>query len=149
MGLQNEAMAFTGDNRFTDVPAWGDHYAAFGYSIGITVGVNEERTLFAPNRHITAHEFTTFLLRVLGYSEADGDFIFEDTMQKASSIGFFSPFGLARVSSDSFLRYHATLAMANTLLTAPKGSNEYLLYQLAEQGVFSREDADWLRENIR
>jgi len=149
MGLQNEAMAYTGNNRFTDVPAWGDRYAAFGYSIGITVGVNEERTLFAPNRQVTSHEFTTFLLRVLGYSEADGDFIFEEAMQKASNIGFFSPFGITRISTDNFLRDHAVHAMANALLTQPKGSNEYLLYRLANQGVFSREDADWFRENIR
>jgi len=149
MGLQNEAIAFTGDNRFTDVPGWGNHYVAFGYSIGITVGVNEERTLFAPNRQVTTHEFTTFLLRVLGYSEADGDFIFEEAMQKASIIGFFSPFGIARISTDNFLRDHAVHAMANALLTQPKGSNEYLLYRLANQGVYSREDADWFRENIR
>jgi len=149
MGLQNEAIAFTGDNRFTDIPGWGNHYAAFGYSIGITVGVNEERTLFAPNRQVTAHEFTTFLLRVLGYSEADGDFIFEEAMQKASTIGFFSPFDIARVSTDNFLRDHAVHAMANALLTQPKGSNEYLLYRLTNQGVFSREDADWFQQNVR
>jgi hypothetical protein len=149
MGHQNEAIAFTGENRFADVPAWGDRYAAYGYSIGITVGVNEERTMFAPNRQVTAHEFTTFLLRVLGYSEADGDFIFEEAMQKASIIGFFSPFGIARVSSDNFLRDHAVHAMANALLTPPRGSNEYLLYRLAGQGVFSREDADWFRESVR
>jgi len=149
MGLQNEAMAFTGASRFNDVPAWGDRYAAFGYSIGITVGVNEEHTLFAPNRQVTAHEFTTFLLRVLGYSEADGDFIFEEAMQKASSIGFFSPFGITRISTDNFLRDHAAHAMANALLTPPQGSNEYLLYRLANQSVFSREDADWFHENVR
>ena len=69
MGLEKDAFAFTGANRFTDVPGWGERYAAYGYHIGITVGVNDERTLFAPNRQVTAHEFTTFLLRVLGYSE--------------------------------------------------------------------------------
>jgi len=149
MGLQNEARGFTGNNRFTDVPGWGNHYAAFGYSIGITVGVNDERTLFAPNRQVTAHEFITFLLRVLGYSEADGDFIFEEAMQKASIIDFFSPFAITRISTDNFLRDHAVHAMANALLTTPKDSNEYLLYRLAGQGVFSREDADWFRENVR
>ena len=149
MGLQSEAMSFTGNNRFTDIPTWGEQYAAFGYSIGITFGVNEERTLFAPNRQVTAHEFTAFLLRVLGYSEADGDFIFEEAMQKASVVGFFSPFGIARISTDNFLRDHAVHAMANTLLTQPKDNSEYLLYQLADQGVFSREDADWFRGAIR
>jgi len=149
MGMQNEAMAFMGNNRFTDVPAWGSRYAAFGYHMGITVGVNDERTLFAPDRHVSAHEFTTFLLRVLGYSEADGDFNFEEAMQKASDIGFFSPFGMARISANSFLRDHAVHAMANALLTSPKDSNEYILYLLAEQDVFSRVDAEWFIENIR
>jgi len=84
-----------------------------------------------------------------GYNEADGDFIFEEAMQKASNIGFFSPFSMARLSTDNFLRDHAVHAMANALLTPPKGSNEYLLYQLAGQGVLSIEDTDWFREKIR
>ena len=108
--------------------------------------------LTAPNTdrsQPTAHEFTTFLLRVLGYSEAAEDFQYEQAMLKASNIGFFSPFGITEVSTDNFLRYHAVQAMANALLTNPKGSNELLLYRLADYGVFSREYADWFRENIR
>ena len=148
MGLQQEAMTFTGTNNFTDVPAWGAHYAAYGYHIGITVGTNDDHTEFTPNRQVTAHEFTTFLLRILGYSEANGDFLFEEAMQKASIIGFFSPFDITWVSTDNFLRYHAIHAMVNALLTIPKDSNEYLLHRLASQGVFTREDADWFVENI-
>jgi len=148
MGLQQETMAFTELNNFTDVPAWGDRYAAYGYHIGITVGTNDDHTEFTPNRQVTAHEFTTFLLRVLGYSEANGDFFFEEAMQKASIIGFFSPFDITWVSTDNFLRYHAIHAMTNALLTIPKDSNEYLLHRLVGQGVFSREDADWFIENI-
>ena len=31
LGLEDEALAFDGENPFTDVPCWAVPYAAFGY----------------------------------------------------------------------------------------------------------------------
>ena len=142
-------MSFTGDNPFIDIPDWGDRYAAYGYYSGITVGINNEHTLFAPDRDITFQEFTAFLLRVLGYNEATGDFLYEQAIAKASAVDLFSPYDISKIAADNYVRGNAVLEMANALLTKAKGSNELLLYQLADKGVFTQADADWLFENIR
>jgi hypothetical protein len=149
MGLENESKAYTGTNTFTDVPSWGDRYAAYGYNAGITAGINSEHTLFAPDRQVTFQEFTAFLLRALGYTEASGDFKYEKSIQKASDVGLFSPYELSRISTDNFLRGNAVLEMADALETKSKGGDALLLYKLADKNVFSKADADWFAANIK
>ena len=149
MGQEKEAMAYSGANPFTDVPAWGDKYAAYGYHAGITVGVNNEHTLLASERQVTFQEFTAFLLRVLGYTEASGDFRYEDAIQKASVVGMFNPYDVSKISTTNFLRGNAVLQMSDALLTKPKGGDVLLLYKLADNGIFSKENADWFVENIK
>ena len=148
MGLEKDAKAYAGVNPFNDVPDWGDRYAAFGYFAGITVGVNSEHTLFASERQVTLQEFTAFLLRVLGYTEANGDFKYENAIQQGTKIGLYSPYDLTEISSGSFLRGNAVLAMAGALLTKPKGGDVELVYELAELGVFPKADADWFKKEI-
>jgi hypothetical protein len=65
---------------------WGDRYAAYAFNAGITTGVNNEHTLFASDRSVTFQEFTALLLRVLGYSEAKGDFIYEQAIQNKKAL---------------------------------------------------------------
>jgi hypothetical protein len=149
MGQEKDALAYTGANPFTDVPAWGDRYSAYGYQVGITTGINNEHTLFAPDRQVTFQEFTAFLLRVLGYTEAIGDFKYEDTIQKATAVGLSSPYDISKISTSNFLRSNAVLQMRDALLTKSKGSDLLLLYKLADKGVFSKADADWFVENIK
>jgi M6 family metalloprotease-like protein len=149
MGLENESKAYTGSNTFTDVPSWGDRYAAYAYNAGITFGVNNEHTLFEPDRQVTSQEFTAFLLRVLSYAEVNGDFKYEDAVQKALTINLFSPFDISKISTDNFLRGNAVLAMADALETNVKGNDRLLLYTLSDKGVLSKEDADWFAANVK
>jgi len=139
MGLEGAANAYTGINPFTDVTNWGDRYVAFGFSRGITVGVNNDNTLFAPDRLITYQEFTAFLLRVLEYSEANGDFEFADALRKAYLIGMYPSIHQNR---DTILRSDAALAMSQSLLTRMNSSVDRLIDVLVGLGVISQTNAD-------
>jgi hypothetical protein len=149
MGLEKEAQEFTGANPFSDVPAWGDKYAGYGFSKGITAGINKEHTLFASDRQVTFQEFTAFLLRVLGYSEVNGDFAYEFAIRKADEIKLFTPYELREISSENFLRGNAVLEMVDMLQTNPKGSEELQIYVLAGKGAFTQEDAKEFMKSIK
>jgi uncharacterized repeat protein (TIGR02543 family) len=141
MGDENAALAYTGADPFTDVVAtasYGDRYAAYGYSIGIGLGVNADHTLFDPNAPVTCQEFTAFLLRVLGYTEANGDFQYADALQKATSVNLYSSALEQTLSGGQYLRAQAVISMANALLTDVKGSTGVrLIDTLAGKGIFS------------
>jgi hypothetical protein len=149
MGVEKEAQAYKGANPFIDVPSWGGKYAAYGRKAGITSGVDPSKGLFVPDRQVTFQEFTAFMLRVLGYSEANGDFEFESAQAKAEEIGLFSPYDAQRISSGGFLRGSAALELVDALLTSPKGGSDPQIAVLADGGVFSQEDASWFLENAR
>jgi hypothetical protein len=67
LGREEAALSFDGINPFTDTPDWASKYLAYAYDQGITLGVSA--TQFAPDLNVTLQEFTTFILRVLGYHE--------------------------------------------------------------------------------
>jgi len=126
MGLEARANAFSGANPFSDTPEWGRNIAVFAYNEGITSGIGGRE--FAPNRLVTYQEFTAFLLRVLGYSEAHGDFLFDNTLNKATEVGLYSTRQMNIVNNTAqFLRADTTLSMVNALLTSSKDTNTRLI----------------------
>ncbi|MCL1983436.1 MAG: cadherin-like beta sandwich domain-containing protein [Clostridiales bacterium] len=149
LGLEEEALAFKGSRQFTDVPQWAWQYAAFGYQEGITNGVNTERTLFAPDRPVTLQEFTAFLLRVLGYSEANGDFEYADALAKALAVKLYTEKEMAALGDGRFLRGDAVVAMADALLSSMNGADgARLIDTLVESELFTEEDAKAFAEAI-
>jgi hypothetical protein len=148
-GLEETANHYTGPNPFTDVPQWADKMAAYAYYQGITVGVNEEHTLFASERPLTYQEFTVILMRVLGYNEKNGDFTFDQAMSKAVEIGLFTVTETELLNSGSYVRADAVIAMANALGTRVKDSNVKLIDQLVSYGVIRNEAAVAFADAVR
>jgi len=142
LGLEEEALAFEGENPFTDVTAASQvRYVAYGYAMGITTGVTE--TLFRPTRLVSLREFTTFLLRVLGYDDREGDFEYAEAIAKAVDVLLYSEELAKDLSDGEFLRNEAVIAMGKALLTFVNGSEEIrLIDKLVEAEVFSQEKAD-------
>ena len=68
LGEEDQAMAWTGEHPFTDVPAWLDPYVAWAWERGYTNGVSE--TIFGGGEALTPQAYMEFLLRALGYSVA-------------------------------------------------------------------------------
>jgi hypothetical protein len=139
MGLEEKALAFQGSNPFVDVPDWGDRYAAYASSIGLTVGIDDARTLFAPERKATYQEFTAFMLRILQYFEANGDFSYERSIEAGARAGLYpdgAPNGKAEV-----LRGSAVETMVNSLFAKIKATDRRLIDKLILDGALSKEAA--------
>ena len=149
LGLEEEALAYIGDNNFTDVPNWAWKYAAYAYKKGITTGVNAEGTLYNPSRQVTCQEFTAFLLRVLGYSENNGDFKYTETLDKALEADLYDLNSLKLLTEGQFLRGYAVIAMTEALISNTKGTAEITLIDtLVERKLFSTEEAKVFTEAI-
>ena len=148
LGLENAAHNFTGANPFEDVESWSVHYAAFAFSEGITAGISA--TEFAPNRLITFHEFTVFLLRVLGFDDRAGDFIFAEAIQKAVEIGMFNNLQAENFSADVFLRVGAVSVMSYALLVyASDSAGTMLIDILFLNDVITEAQRDTFVQNMK
>jgi uncharacterized repeat protein (TIGR02543 family) len=142
LGLEKTAGSYQGDNTFTDVPAWGDRITAYAYSIGITVGINDAHTLFAPNKTVTYQEFTAFLLRVLEYYEKNGDFEYSQALQKAMDIGMYSSAEAQSINNQAeYLRADAVIAITDVLLANIHNNENRLIEKLVLQGVITKDGA--------
>ncbi len=118
IGGEYEATVKTHSHPFTDVPDWATADVGYVYEQKLINGVSD--TLFAPQRTVSAQEFYAMLLRVLGYSEKNGDFSFKDTLAFSQKIGLLSA-DEANIISSEFTRDGATVAMYNALISVPKG----------------------------
>jgi hypothetical protein len=139
LGQEETALAYTGSNPFTDVPAWGVPYVAFGFAEGITNGTSE--LTFSPNQYITCQQFTAFLLRVLGYSEKTGDFAYEDTPAFSMDVGLFDKATLDVLGDGSFLRSESVVAIVKALTTMVKDSKDIRLIDKLAASNFVTEEA--------
>jgi len=148
LGLEEEALAYEGENPFTDVTAASQvRYVAFAFDKGITTGVSA--TLFRPTRLVTMREFTTFLLRVLGYDDSKGDFEYVDALAKAIEIVMFTEKMVEDMNEGVFIRSKAVDTMIAALLTYINNSDEIkLIDTLVEAEIFTREQADAFIEAV-
>ena len=96
LGLEDEALAYTGSSPFTDLEAWSKPYVAYAYSVGLTDGVSESK--YDPNNALDAKTYLTFLLRGLGYSDSRGDFTWAKAVEFAEQDGLAM---LARGSAEA------------------------------------------------
>ncbi|MDD2190292.1 MAG: transglutaminase-like domain-containing protein [Eubacteriales bacterium] len=86
MGKEEEALEMQDlPCRFTDVPDWAKGYVNYAYEENISKGVSD--TLFGVSEIITADQYNTLLLRVLGYDDSQGDFRWYDSVDKAEDLG--------------------------------------------------------------
>ena len=70
---------------FTDVPAWAQQFVGYAYEHGLTSGVGEN--LFGSTRDCTQAQYLTFILRSLGYSDARGEFTWDNPYALAKQAG--------------------------------------------------------------
>ncbi len=100
------------EERFVDVPLdkWSFNYVMFCYENGITKGTGEKT--FSPHDQITAEQFITLILRLMGYTDTNPD----TAIKKAVDIGIIDEFDAKRYESSSiFTRGDAVYIMYNCL----------------------------------
>ena len=88
LGKENAAKAGTFKTPFVDVPDWATGYVGFAYTNGYTNGI--DATHFGSEDAVSGAQFTTFVLRALGYVSGDGktaDFKWENAPEFAREVG--------------------------------------------------------------
>lgn len=113
---------------FTDVPDWADGYVGYAYEKGLARGVSD--TEFDSYRLITANAYYAFLLRLLGYSDAKGDFSI------ATAALYAYRLGLAPTANfTAFTRGDMCEATLAALTMSLKGEKRTLISRLIEEGT--------------
>ncbi len=132
LGKEKEALAGGRKHPFTDVPAWANDYIAYAYETGLTKGVSA--TEFGTG-NANGAMVLTFMLRALGYSDAAGDFSWNDPFSLAKQAGIL-PDG---VDTEHFWRADAVLVSYAALKASIKGAGITLAERLIGAGVFTSE----------
>jgi len=138
MGIEQEAASTKVDKTFpfTDVTAFYQPYIAYLYQNKLTSGTSA--TTYSPMQNITAAQYMTFMLRVLGYDDANGDFYWSTAVEFAEEQGILSEEDAAAVRSGAFDR--GTMAFVSLqVLQAETVTGEPLYQRLAEQGAVNLE----------
>ncbi|MEA4815021.1 MAG: trypsin-like peptidase domain-containing protein [Oscillospiraceae bacterium] len=87
-GAEKTAQATDWSTPFRDVTEWAKPYVGYAYSNYLTSGTSA--TTFSPNETVSANQFCTFLLRLMGYSEKSGDFTYETAALTCYRLGITS-----------------------------------------------------------
>lgn len=72
-------------NPFTDIPEWAQKHAAYAAAAGIVEGTAEG--VYGFNEPVTARDYATIMLRVLGYSDTEGEFVWAQSVEFAAHLG--------------------------------------------------------------
>lgn len=137
LGEEQNALTLEYSAPFDDLHNWEKPYVQYLYDIGATTGVSE--TTFAPEQPCSAQMYAAFVLRALGYTEADGDFVYADADGFAQHIGLYDA---AVIDTEFFLRDDVAAASYTALSLMPKGSEQTLLEQLVANGAVDAQSAD-------
>ena len=136
-GAGPEAAAGGWSAGFRDVPASAapavNYAARQGWISGVTV------TTFRPNEPLTANAWAAFLLRMLGWSDRDGDFTVSGAAAFARRIGLF-PISYTGTMSQGDLAETALAALSFSY----RDSGDTVIGRLADEGRISRSAANAL-----
>lgn len=140
LGKEEYAKENNLTHQFTDVPAWADDYVGYLYENGLTKGISQ--TTFGSSDHMTAQQYVTFVLRVLGYDDSIGDFTWDESINKAGEIGLLNAEEIDLLENKGrFLRDDMVNISFKTLNTRIKNSEKTLLEKLITQNAISLEVA--------
>ncbi len=95
LGKEQKASYQANEHPFYDVPSWASHAIGWLYENYLVNGTSD--TYFGAEDIATVKQFATMLLRVLGYSDAKGDFSYDGSVSFAVSKGL--------LPSDAVNRY--------------------------------------------
>ncbi|MBQ7624540.1 MAG: hypothetical protein IJS65_04620 [Clostridia bacterium] len=144
LGEEKEALAFDENNMtFKDVTGWTDgrKYIAYGANKMYTNGRSAD--VFDQGSTADVYMYITFVLRALGYSDKDGDFVWNSTSTDlAVKLKLLTQEECASVMKTGLRRDHVVLISYNALKTNLKGTGTRLADKLIERGAITREQAN-------
>ena len=138
-GAQQDAAADNWFSGYRDVPAWASravHYAVHQGWIDSPASAGLD---FHPDTAITADEWFTFLLRMLGYDDAAGDFSPDSAALFAQHIGL-----TPQVSTGFLSRGQLFILLESALSFSNKDGSATVISRLIDRGIVSRAAANAL-----
>lgn len=143
IGEEKNALASHYSHPFIDVPEWANDYIGFAYANGITKGVSA--TQFGTGS-VTAAMYITYMLRILGYSDAEGDFVWNNPFDLAHQVSILDDDSDCWCDLNEFWRADMAYISESTLKAKTKNSDYRLATQLIAKGTFT--SVEWsLAEN--
>ena len=137
LGEEVNALKQKNSHPFQDVPKWADDYVGFLYSKGLTQGISTN--MFGSLATMTATEYTTFLLRAIGYDDIQGDFKWNEAMLKAVDINMLKHDEVQRMNKkENFLRDDMAGLSWRALHTEIKGKKLILVEKLVQSGALDK-----------
>lgn len=88
LGRERTALGASWSHPFKDVDAWADDYVGYCWQKKLVSGY--DATHFGGSDYVTDAQYLTFVLRVLGYSPAKGDFKWSSPWALAQKLGLIS-----------------------------------------------------------
>jgi len=135
LGLEDEIEEFAKanpdyDSGFTDVPDWAKPTMNYLFYKKLVYGIGNN--LYGSYDPMSEAQFTALVLRALGYSEANKDFVFAEAPQKAYELGFYitDTSGYEIKNSDRLSRRDMSYIAFNALFVQNKEKNGYLIDNL-------------------
>ncbi|NLX64255.1 MAG: hypothetical protein GX022_05705 [Clostridiaceae bacterium] len=135
LGLEDKIEEFAKtnpdyDSGFTDVPDWAKPTMNYLFYNKLVYG--KGNNLYGSYDPMSEAQFTALVLRALGYSEANGDFVFVEAPQKAYELGFYisdtSDYEIK--NSDRLTRRDMCYIAFNGLFVQNKEKSGYLIDNL-------------------
>ncbi len=137
-GLEKTARDQNLTSTFVDVPAshWAKSYVAYATNIGLTKGIGFSK--FGLGSNVTTEQYVTYVLRALGYNDSNGDFNWQQSIDKAFQVGLLSSTEVKYFktkASVAMLRDDVVAISYNALKTRLKGTDKTLLRKLIDAGA--------------
>ena len=130
LGAEKAATTETNAHPFTDLPAWAVPYISYAYVNKITAGVSA--TKFDAVSGMTDYAFLTAILRVLGYKDAEGDFVWNNPYALAKEVGLIGD----EAPDSEFTRGDAFVICYNALGAKVK-EGDIIAVQLLDKGLYT------------
>lgn len=145
LGKEADAKALTYTAPFTDLEGWEAPYVQYLYDNKLTTGATS--TTFEPKAQCSAQMYTTFLLRSLGYSDAEGgDFKYSDALGYAENVvGLIDD---TFCDTKNFKRDNVAAMSLEALGVSLKESSTHLIDKLIADGAIDKTKAKPLTDFI-
>ena len=139
LGKETKAVYQQNPHPFIDVPDWASAHVGWLYESYLVNGVSD--TVFGSNDIATTRQFCTMLLRVLGYSDAKGEFSYDTAVEAAQMIGLVTP---EEASQEVLYRSNMALISRRALGLSLKNAYRTLSQKLREDRAITKAQFDLL-----
>lgn len=131
-GLDHDIQTFNFQNKeyatgFYDIPEWARKDISYLQYSKIINGISPSE--FGSNKSMTAEQFTTLILRGLGYKDTEGEFVWNKSLDMAVEIGLLTVKEKEEIEKDSlFTREDMSILAYNTLFEQNKNDKSTVAF---------------------